>query len=277
MPLKRLAVFDLDRTLLDDTSSITGDLERRLAGAMVPGLACTIASGRDIEHIMPYVDQLGWKSVPSIAEQGAVIVDPASGRVLMEQLISRDVVAAALHALQSASIPINVILYGRDSPRLFRNAARAASMDEAGMGWHDGQLPDIPGLDEAVTGDVRKVSIKCVPEHIEAIRELLLSCLGSRANVVKADVNFINIVDAGVSKGMALQWLIDYLGISAADVMAVGDCEADRSMFSVAGVSVAVANADEQTLSMAGHAVPSNNEEGAAVALENFAGGGFGL
>jgi len=47
-------------------------------------------------------------------------------------------------------------------------------------------------------------------------------------------------------------------------------------MFSVARVSVAVANADEQTLAMARYVVPSNNEQGAAVALENFAGGSFG-
>ena len=95
--------------------------------------------------------------------------------------------------------------------------------------------------------------------------------------MVKADANFVNIMDAGVSNGSALRWLIDYLGLESSDVMAVGDCEADRSMFAVAGVSVAVANADEQTRSLARFVVPSNNEEGAAMALESFAAGEFGV
>jgi hydroxymethylpyrimidine pyrophosphatase-like HAD family hydrolase len=90
-------------------------------------------------------------------------------------------------------------------------------------------------------------------------------------------MNFVNIMDAGVSKGAALRWLIDYLGLESSHVMAVGDCEADRSMFAVALVSVAVANADEQTRSMARFVVPSNNEQGAAVALERFAAGEFGV
>jgi len=155
-------------------------------------------------------------------------------------------------------------------------SGKGLGVGNAGIDWYDDQLPDIRGLDEVAAGNVRKVSIKCLPEDLDAVRELLLGRLGSRANIVKADVNFINIMDAGVSKGMALQWLLEYLGIPAADAMAVGDCEADQSMFSVARVSVAVANADEQTLAMARYVVPSNNEQGAAVALENFAGGSFG-
>jgi hydroxymethylpyrimidine pyrophosphatase-like HAD family hydrolase len=61
-----------------------------------------------------------------------------------------------------------------------------------------------------------------------------MDSLGPRANVVKADVNFVNIMDTGVNKEAALRWLISYLGVHAASVMAVGDCEADQNMFAVA-------------------------------------------
>jgi hydroxymethylpyrimidine pyrophosphatase-like HAD family hydrolase len=48
-------------------------------------------------------------------------------------------------------------------------------------------------------------------------------------------------------------------------------------MFAVAGVSVAVANADEGTRSRARFTVPSNVEQGAAVALERFAAGEYAM
>jgi len=80
MHISKLAVFDLDRTLLNDDSVISSQSEARIHAAMVPGLACTIASGRDMAHIMPYIDQLGWKSVPVVRSKGGSLLHlaPAS-------------------------------------------------------------------------------------------------------------------------------------------------------------------------------------------------------
>ena len=84
-------------------------------------------------------------------------------------------------------------------------------------------------------------------------------------------------MDPGVDKGSALAWLIRYLDVDPARVMTVGDCEADQSMFLQTGISVAVANADEETRSRARFLVPSNVQQGAAVALERFVAGDYGV
>jgi len=277
MHIQKLAVFDLDRTLLDDRSVISDEAAARLRAVSAPGLACTVASGRDLERIAQYVQQLVWLSVPVIAEQGAVIVDPQNGHILMERAISPEVLLGSVETVRSTDIPVNLILYGRSVPQVFRNEGAPSLVDGWGPSWYGSHLRYVPAASEIVTDGVRKISIICLPENTDAIRGLIAEDLGPRANVVKADANFVNIMDAGVSKGAALRWLIDYLGLESSDVMAVGDCEADRSMFAVAGVSVAVANADEQTRALARFVVPSNNEEGAAVALERFAAGEFGV
>jgi Cof subfamily protein (haloacid dehalogenase superfamily) len=277
MHIHKLAVFDLDRTLLDDRSSISDETAVRLRAVSAPGLACTVASGRDLERIVPYVQQLAWLSVPIIAEQGAVVVDPKNGHILMEQVISPEVLLGSVEMVRSIDIPVNMILYGRGDPQVFRNAGAPSFVDEWGSSWYASHLRYVPAASEIATDGVRKISIICLPENTDAVRRLVVESLGPRANVVKADMNFVNIVHAGVSKGAALRWLIDYLGLESSRVMAVGDCEADRSMFAAALVSVAVANADEQTRSLARFVVPSNNEQGAAVALERFAAGEFGV
>ncbi|RIE05978.1 HAD-IIB family hydrolase [Candidatus Cryosericum terrychapinii] len=277
MHIQKLAVFDLDRTLLDDRSAISDETAVRLRAASAPGFACTVASGRDLERIAPYVQQLGWLSVPVIAEQGAVVVDPQNGLILMERAISPEVLLGSVETVRSMDIPVNMILYGRGDPQVFRNAGAPSFIDEWKSSWYTSHLRYIPATREIATDGVRKISIVCLPENTDAARQLIAESLEPRANVVKADRNFVNIMDAGVSKGAALRWLIDYLGLESSHVMAVGDCEADRSMFGVALVSVAVANADEQTRSLARFVVPSNNEQGAAVALERFAAGEFGV
>jgi len=277
MYIQKLAVFDLDRTLLDDRSLISGETVARLRAVNVPGLVCTVASGRDLERIAPYVQQLGWLSVPVIAEQGAIVVDPQSRDILMERAISPEVLLGSVKTVRSIGIPVNMILYGRGVPQAFRNVGAPSFVDEWGSRSSTSHLRYVPVASEIAADGVRKISIICLPENTDAVRNLVAESLGPRANVVKADMNFVNIMDAGVSKGAALRWLIDYLGLESSGVMAVGDSEADRSMFAVALVSVAVANADEQTRSMARFVVPSNNEQGAAVALESFAAGEFGV
>ena len=277
MHIRRLAVFDLDRTLLDDRSSISDETATRLRAVGAPGLACTIASGRDLERIAPYVQQLEWLSVPVIAEQGALVVDPENGHILMERAISPEVLLGSAEIVRSLQIPVNMILYGRSDPQAFRNAGARSFVDGWASSSYASHLRDVPAAGEIRTEGVRKISIICLPGDADLVRDIVTKSLGPRANVVKADVNFVNIMDAGVDKGTALRWLISYLGIQNADVMAVGDCEADRSMLAVAGISVAVANADEQTRSLARFVVPSNNEQGAAVALEKFAAGEFGV
>lgn len=277
MYIQKLAVFDLDRTLLDDRSFISDETAARLRAVSAPGLACTVASGRNLERITPYVRQLAWLSVPVIAEQGALVVDPQNGHILMERAIPPEILLGSVETVRSIDIPVNMILYGRGDPQVFRNAGAPSFVDEWGSSWYASHLRYVPAASEIATDGVRKISITCLPENTDAVRRLIVESLGPRANVVKADMNFVNIMDAGVSKGAALRWLIDYLGIESSRVMAVGDCEADRSMFAVALVSVAVANADEQTQSLARFVVPSNNEQGAAVALERFAAGEFGV
>jgi len=275
IPVNRLAVFDLDRTLLDDTSSISEGLVQRLRAALVSGLSCTVASGRDLKRIAPFLDQLGWKSVPVIAEQGALVVESGSGHILLERGISHEVLLGTLDTVRSTRIPLNVIVYGRDAPLVFRSAGAPSFVERRLSGPYWKGPCDVPPLEEVVTTGVRKITIICRPEDTRGVRDTLAAELGLRATVVTADVNFINIMDAGVNKGTALGWLMAYLGLEQGNVMAVGDCEADQSMFAVAGVSVAVANADKQTQSMASYVVPSNNEQGAALALESFADGRF--
>ena len=264
---RRLAVFDLDHTLLDDHSEITDEVAERFKAVRFSDLACTVASGRDMQRIVPFLNQLEWLSVPVIAEQGAVVADPADGRLLLERMVSREVILGSLDVVRSCGLALQLILYGRGRPQAFR---------PAGAPGHADGMREFSDEHDVDTSNVRKITLICAPEDAWNLQQTLDRTLGPAASVVRADVNFLNVMDAGVSKGTALRWLMSYLGIARGNVMAVGDCEADQSMFAEAGTSVAVANADAETRSLARVVVPANNEQGAAIALEKFARGEFG-
>ena len=87
----------------------------------------------------------------------------------------------------------------------------------------------------------------------------------------------IEIIRRGVGKGTALLRLGERLGVAAEEIMAVGDSENDLDMIRKAGLGVAMANSERAVLDCADYVTASNDEDGAAAAIERFALGENGL
>jgi hydroxymethylpyrimidine pyrophosphatase-like HAD family hydrolase len=105
----------------------------------------------------------------------------------------------------------------------------------------------------------------------------LQASFGTTATVMRTHRQFINAIPAGVSKGRALAWLAERLGIPQSAVMAVGDSDNDASMIAWAGVGVAMGGARVSVLEAADWVAPPLAEHGAAAALERFIFSGDGV
>lgn len=77
-----------------------------------------------------------------------------------------------------------------------------------------------------------------------------------------------HITDADVSKGKALVYVAEKLGIKPDSFAVIGDSENDVDMFRVAGFGIAVANADERLKEFADLVTPSPNGNGVVEALQ---------
>ncbi|WP_456327885.1 phosphoglycolate phosphatase [Archaeoglobus sp.] len=77
-----------------------------------------------------------------------------------------------------------------------------------------------------------------------------------------------HIIDANVSKGRALKFIADKLGLSVEDFVAIGDSENDVEMLEVVGFGVAVANAHEKLKEVADLVTSKPNGDGVVEALE---------
>jgi len=128
-------------------------------------------------------------------------------------------------------------------------------------------LSDIPP--EAMVG-VRKVSIILEEEYLNQLKEELRELLGDKIDVMRADDGCLDIMAIGVTKGSALQHMLQICGIDPEHVMAIGDNESDATMFDVVKFSVAVANADDFTKSKASFVTSSNEDKGVLLAIKHF-------
>jgi hydroxymethylpyrimidine pyrophosphatase-like HAD family hydrolase len=81
---------------------------------------------------------------------------------------------------------------------------------------------------------------------------------------------YVTVTVAGVDKGTGLQVVCDHLGIAPDEAMAVGDAHPDVAMFDVAGVGVAMGNAQEEVKAVADAVAPSHDAGGVAWAIRRY-------
>lgn len=75
---------------------------------------------------------------------------------------------------------------------------------------------------------------------------------------------------ADVHKALGIQAVVDYLGISRNDVVAIGDGPNDVEMIEYAGVGIAIDGAVPEVLAAAAHVVPGPDREGLVLAFETL-------
>ncbi|NYB26773.1 MAG: phosphoglycolate phosphatase [Methanobacteriaceae archaeon] len=90
-------------------------------------------------------------------------------------------------------------------------------------------------------------------------------------NVEIYDTNFaIHLTDPSVDKGSSLEILAAYNGVKTEEIMAIGDSENDIEFLRVAGLRVAVNNADKELKAIADYVTSEPHGDGVAEAIYKF-------
>jgi hydroxymethylpyrimidine pyrophosphatase-like HAD family hydrolase len=106
---------------------------------------------------------------------------------------------------------------------------------------------------------------------VKALRWQLSMQIDGAARIMQAGVSeMLEVLPKGGSKGAALRTLLKDLKLSPEQVMAVGDGENDIEMLRLAGVGVAVSNAQSILKEAADHVTTASYGDGVAEAIEQF-------
>jgi hydroxymethylpyrimidine pyrophosphatase-like HAD family hydrolase len=97
-----------------------------------------------------------------------------------------------------------------------------------------------------------------------------LGAAGVTLTVVASHPILIEGLPHGLTKAVGLGWLAEHLGLTPAEVLAVGDNDNDAPMLDWAGVGVAMGDASPLARAAADWVAPSVEADGAAVAIEKY-------
>ena len=264
----KLIVADLDGTLLNSSvelSDRTVDAINRYQNA---GGLFTYATGRSEESAKEFADKAGIK-IPGISFNGGKVVSLIDGNVIYETFLDAEASKKAYTALRALNK--NVIVYLEKSRHVAEyTAVIDRYLERIRRGVHI--VRDI----DAVIGDgrsLKKLLVIDPKQEGELILDTIRPFFGKNFNSVKSDPQFYEILPPGTTKGAALAVLANYLGVSLADTIAVGDHLNDVPMIQAAGLGVAVANAVDEALEAAGYVTASNNDDGVAQLIDKVLAG----
>jgi Cof subfamily protein (haloacid dehalogenase superfamily) len=253
----RAIAMDLDRTIVPSSLTLSPATVRAVAAVHAAGIEPIIATGRMFASARPYAHELG-VTAPLICYQGALVADPQSGEWLLHEPIDVPVALEVIAAVRAEGFHMNV--YVNDQLCVEKVTPEGRTYAEHAR------------LEMFVVGDfgawLRQPTTKIVvvgePRKLDDLEIRLRAAFASRLFIAKSLPEFLEIASPGVSKGAALRFVCDRLGIDPLRLVAFGDGANDLELLEAAGLGVAMADADPALLRIADWTVPSVAEDGVA-------------
>ncbi len=266
----QLLVLDIDGTIAGQSNDIREPVKQAIRSAQAKGIQVAIATGRMYCSALRFHQEVG-STLPMLAYQGAWIQDPATQKIHQHLPVSRTTAeqllahfeSEPLRSLLSVHFYINDQLYVRElTPETQLYAKRA-----------DIQPIPVGDLRKTLTADPTKVL--ALSDDTEIIEQLLgnlrTKYTPAELYLTKSVATFFEATNPAANKGTAVRYLAEeLLGLSAQNVMAIGDNFNDVEMLEYAGLGVAMGNAPADVQAIAQWVAPSVEEDGAAVAIEAF-------
>jgi len=256
----RLIAIDLDGTLLDSAHRLSPGSAAAIAACVARGARVVLATGRSFNSARPYIQELALHP-PHITLNGGVLAEPETGRFTVRATLSPLQLDAVLDLLTARGIAHTVFGAGGIY------AAPGTPHLEVLEGY--GEPPAVPCAPEELRNVPAPLKVLAFLPPGPLDQELAIAA-GAQVATIRSGEHFFEFVPPGVSKGAALSELMARYGVAREEVLAIGDGENDLSMFAVAGMSVAMADAPARVRAQARELTASCAAGGVALALQRL-------
>lgn len=263
----KIIALDIDGTLTNSDKEITPRTRKALIDAEKRGATLILASGRPLSGLRDFADELEMDKHHGILVgfNGGMVEDAENGDILYQRTLDPAYVQKILKHVKKFDVT-PMIVRGKE---LLTDDIHGHKVDyEAGI---NGLTPvEVEDLAAAADYPVAKILIAGDPGYLKKhFREMKEPVANEVSSMFTAPF-YYEFTPKGVNKSTALHGVLQKLGIAPGEMMAFGDAQNDAEMLDLAGMGVAMGNADNNLKAIADYITASNDKDGIAHAVTEW-------
>ena len=259
----KLIAADMDGTLLNSNNEITPETVSAVKSAIDKGAVFTISTGRPVQGIKKYIDQLGL-DCPVITYNGAVVVHSRTGEVIFSQnMDSTEAKKVYEEALKHKTM---FVVWSQN--RLYVSEIGEKSRFYEGVANTKAEL--LTDFDALIEQGITKILWFHDAEILNEWKTELVNAGFKATTITKSRDYFLEFFSDKTSKAVAMEKLGQYYNIDKSEMIAIGDQTNDSPMIEYAGLGVAMENAADSVKAIADYITASNNDDGVAEVIKKF-------
>lgn len=262
----KMIVLDVDGTLLTDEQTISARTRATLLKVQQMGVRVVLASGRPTHGVMPLARALELDKNGGfvLSYNGAQIIHVPTGERVFERRIDPQFMAYLERGARKRGFTIFTY---REDRIVTSDAQNVHVQHEAKLNGM--RVEEAANWAEAVDFSPCKVMLVSDDEAaLVGLEEHWRRRLAGVLDVLRSEDYYLEVVSESVDKSNTLTVLLEKEGIDLTDVVAIGDGVRDVPMLQLAGLGVAMGNAQDSVKACADVVTLTNAEDGVAVALE---------
>jgi Cof subfamily protein (haloacid dehalogenase superfamily) len=258
-----LVISDVDGTLVTSDKRLTPRSCAAVEALRRNGIRFTVVTSRPPFGVRMVAEPLGL-DIPFAVFNGGMIVEPNLMPV-EQHLVGADAARQAIALLDAGGVDVWLFTAGawhvRDPRGVYTEQERRTVLTEPVVVHDfDALLP--------VAGKVVGVSAEFA--RLDELESMLVPALEGHATVARSQPYYLDVTPYGHDKGTAVEALLGFLGVSADQLVVLGDMENDLPMFRIAAFSIAMGNAAAAVKQRASAVALGNDADGFADAIERF-------
>lgn len=260
----RFLLSDMDGTLLLPDHSLSQRTIEAVRSLREAGVLFSLATGRPPKAMLQQIEALG-VDLPTAAFNGGTIVNP-DGSLLVAHYLPATAALTAL-ALFADRPDIEIWVFSGGDWLLKDPNGPMVPREQHGLGYPPVVVESFEPYLERIDKIVATSNNTQLLIELEA---LLLPKVEGQAQVSRSQPIYLDVTAMQANKGAALVTLAEFLGVPLEQTAALGDGGNDPAMFHVAGLSIAMGQAEDEVKRQADVVTGANTEDGAAQAIERY-------
>lgn len=264
----KLLVLDVDGTLLNDEREISKRTLAALLKVQQMGVRIVLASGRPTYGLMPIAKtlELGNYGGFVLSYNGCQIIKAQNGEILFERRINPEMLPYLEKKARKNGFAIftyhdDTLITDSPDNEYIKNEALLNNLKIIREDEFSTAI-DFAPCKCMLVSDKEKALIG-LEQHWE-------KRLAGTLDAFRSEPYFLEVVPCGVNKANTLGALLEHLGVTREEVIAVGDGVCDVTMLQLAGMGVAMGHSQDSVKVCADYVTTSNEEDGVALAVEKL-------